>query len=583
MNNGSIKNLLQKIRTICAGFSLLEMSVVLAIMGTVMGGGLVMLRGTIDSTRYNTTIARMDIIHKTLLDYSLTFNRMPCPASLTLDPTNTNYGIEAASNSNTCVGGTPAANFTSSGGAAEGAVPTRSLKLPDEYMYDGWGKRFRYAVNPTKTAASSFPPTSGTACSDGRNLTVNDATGAARSSAALYVLMSHGATGHGGYTQSGTIFSAGSTNTDEQTNCHCNASATATTYTGTYVQKLPTASTTLTNEFDDIVSYREAWQLQTPNITLGAAATCQYVYVVDAGNNRIQYFDLSGGYAGKWGSTGSGNGQFNFKLSSSGTGGITVAPDGTVYVADTDNDRIQHFSATGTYLGQFGTYGTGDGQLNGPFGVALDSAGNIWVTEMWGIRVQKFDSSGNYLLKLGSFGTGASQFNYPACIAANGNYVYVCDHVNQRVQQFDLNGNYVTSFTFPDTPIAERPWRGLSFDSGGNFYVSNSWTGGTLKYNAAGNYVSTYAPYSGGTANGFTDSYGSVAIGASDAVWVVDYGNNRIQKFNSAGVWQLSSGGPSPHTCNTSPSGSSPACASGSGDGQFNTAVAIAITGGYSR
>jgi hypothetical protein len=61
------------------------------------------------------------------------------------------------------------------------------------------------------------------------------------------------------------------------------------------------------------------------------------VYVVDATNIRVTYFDANGTYLGHWGTAGSGNGQFNSPTS------VAVAPDGkTVYVTDTGNQRVQY-------------------------------------------------------------------------------------------------------------------------------------------------------------------------------------------------------------------------------------------------
>ena len=82
------------------------------------------------------------------------------------------------------------------------------------------------------------------------------------------------------------------------------------------------------------------------------------VYVADYDNDRIQYFTASGSYLGQWGSHGSGNGQFDYPY------GVAVAPGGDVYVADSDNNRVQYFTASGSYLGQWGTYGSGNGQFN---------------------------------------------------------------------------------------------------------------------------------------------------------------------------------------------------------------------------
>lgn len=249
-------------------FSLLELSIVLAIIGTLLAGALVIGLGALDAKRFNMTVERMDAIHKALLNYSISFNRLPCPSSLTLTDGDASYGVEAA-NQGTCTGGTPAANFSATSGTAEGGVPTRTLQLPDDYMYDAWGRRLRYAIDPVKTEDESLPvDTCGSTST--KAITVKDAAASDRSTNAVYALVSHGANGHGGYTRNGVVFNAGSTNTDEQTNCHCNSSGATTTYAPTYVAKLPTeSSASATDSFDDIATFREAWQLQSQNAGLG--------------------------------------------------------------------------------------------------------------------------------------------------------------------------------------------------------------------------------------------------------------------------------------------------------------------------
>ena len=65
------------------------------------------------------------------------------------------------------------------------------------------------------------------------------------------------------------------------------------------------------------------------------------------GNDRIQYFTATGSYLGQWGSIGSGNGQLIARRA-------LPTPGGNVYVADTCNCRIEYFTASGSYLGQWG-------------------------------------------------------------------------------------------------------------------------------------------------------------------------------------------------------------------------------------
>ena len=67
-----------------------------------------------------------------------------------------------------------------------------------------------------------------------------------------------------------------------------------------------------------------------------------------------------------------------------------MASDGSVYVLDTSNNRIQQFTSTGVFVTEWGGFGTGDGEFNGPNGVAVASDGSVYVADTWNNRIQKF-------------------------------------------------------------------------------------------------------------------------------------------------------------------------------------------------
>ena len=85
-----------------------------------------------------------------------------------------------------------------------------------------------------------------------------------------------------------------------------------------------------------------------------------------------------------WGSLGSGPGQFR------GADGVAVDRNGNVFVADTDNERIQKFDNGGTFLTTWGNAGSGLAQFNFPVGVAVDGGGHVFVAEFHNNRIQKF-------------------------------------------------------------------------------------------------------------------------------------------------------------------------------------------------
>ena len=120
-------------------------------------------------------------------------------------------------------------------------------------------------------------------------------------------------------------------------------------------------------------------------------------------------------YEGAWGKYGVSQGEFTLPE------GVAVAPNGDVYVGDWWTNRIQYFTATGSYLGQWGSPGTGNGEFDTPTDIAVAANGRVYVGDGGNARVQYFTSSGSFLGKWGSSGTAAGQFHTPRGVAVAGN------------------------------------------------------------------------------------------------------------------------------------------------------------------
>lgn len=159
---------------------------------------------------------------------------------------------------------------------------------------------------------------------------------------------------------------------------------------------------------------------------------------------------LPGGPTQRWSlQEGSGDGQFyEVQLDN----GVAIDGSGNVYISDPGNGRIQKFTGTGTFVTKWGSPGTGDGQFDSPDDVATDAGGNVYVVDRGNSRIQKFTGAGTFITKWGSPGTGNGEFRNPVGLAIDGSGdVYVADSGNNRIQEFA-----------PDaTPTMRETWGGV--------------------------------------------------------------------------------------------------------------------------
>ena len=169
------------------------------------------------------------------------------------------------------------------------------------------------------------------------------------------------------------------------------------------------------------------------------------IAVAERGNHRIQVFDSNGTFAFKFGSNGTGDGEFNQPIS------VAISPSGgRIAVADIHNHRIQVFHADGTFAFKFGSEGAGDGDMRWPASVLYSPDGTrIAVADYGNNRIQVFYSNGTFDFAFGSTGAAYGQFNTPwsAAYSPDGTRIAVADALNHRIQIFHAgNGTFDSAF-----------------------------------------------------------------------------------------------------------------------------------------
>lgn len=153
--------------------------------------------------------------------------------------------------------------------------------------------------------------------------------------------------------------------------------------------------------------------------------------VTDTGNHRLQLLTRDGQFLSSIGGFGNQLGQFNEPV------GLAVAPDGTVYVADTWNGRIQRLTPELVPAGEWHVEAWAGQSINNKPYLAADSGGRVYVTDPEGYRVLVFSGSGGYLNRFGQFGTDANSLGLPNGIAVGpDDTLWVADAGNHRVLAF---------------------------------------------------------------------------------------------------------------------------------------------------
>jgi uncharacterized protein (TIGR03663 family) len=263
------------------------------------------------------------------------------------------------------------------------------------------------------------------------------------------------------------------------------------------------------------------------------------LYVADTGNHRIQHLAADGSVLDAWGTFASldqgeaPGGTFNEPW------GIAVAPNGTVYVADTWNHRIQHFSADGRFLEMWGTFGQAESltSLWGPRDVAVDATGRVYVSDTGNKRIVVFDGDGDALGEIGETGGGplTGQLDEPVGVAVgNDGLVYIADTWNSRVQVFSESEPNVwqpqrewTLDAWLTNSLDNKPY--LDVSASGVVCASDPDGFRMLCFDSVGTFLAGWGT-PGTDLTQFALPVG-VAFDSACSLWVTDTNNNRLMHF----------------------------------------------------
>jgi DNA-binding beta-propeller fold protein YncE len=237
------------------------------------------------------------------------------------------------------------------------------------------------------------------------------------------------------------------------------------------------------------------------------------IFVADTNNGRIEKFSPSGVFITSMGTSGKGHGQFREP------NGLAVDRFDNIYVAEASNHRVQKLAPDGTLIGEWapGFYG--------PRRIAIGPDCAVYVLDQGRTRIVKFSPDGRLLTTWGSGGNGDGQFADHTSVAVDptSNKVYVADPINSRIQVFDSDGKFLAKWLVPEWG-QPAGFEDLAIDSQrGRLYASSAHMNTILVFDLQGNRTGTLTPSPPDKINGPS----ALAL-ATDKLFVLNTGSARV-------------------------------------------------------
>ena len=177
------------------------------------------------------------------------------------------------------------------------------------------------------------------------------------------------------------------------------------------------------------------------------------------------------------------------------------------------------------------------GQIGRPEGMGVDKEGHLLVADTWNDRILRCDEQGKPVAAFGRAGGGKGEMLRPRSVTTDreGN-IYVVDCWGQRIEKFSPTGKFLLAFGQQGKPFGydDAPGKfvypyGVAVDSKGFIYVSDFNNNRVHKFDAKGKFVIMWGIQ--GRQDGQFSNPAGLAIDSKDRLYVCDLGNDRVQRF----------------------------------------------------
>ena len=304
------------------------------------------------------------------------------------------------------------------------------------------------------------------------------------------------------------------------------------------------------------------------------------VYVADTANNRVRLISSSTGTISTVAGTGmagfSGDGSAATGAQLNLPGGVALDPAGNLYIADTGNNRVRKVNvstgtistvAGGTTAGNTGDFGLATSALlNGPIAVASDQHGSVFIADTGNNRIREISAYGGTMVPVAGSGTAGYSTDGTAPLAASlrspsgifvdtANNVYFSDTGNNLVREITaadalttLAGASTTAGFAGDGGLATSASLsgplGLAVDPAGDVYIADAGNNRVREINVASGVINTIAGNGGlslaasGTLSTLSglNAPRAIALDKNGNLFIAASGDNQVANITTASI-----------------------------------------------
>jgi len=256
------------------------------------------------------------------------------------------------------------------------------------------------------------------------------------------------------------------------------------------------ASPSPTVEASVVWTYSGEGEDKLANPPTAAIAPDGTIWVVDGANGRIQIINSDGSLKRVYGTEGRADGQFRFNAGPGFAGEVAFNPDGSFFIAEAGNARIQKFTSSWKFVASWSGANTPLQTFSLLIGASVDPDGNVWAADETAATISKFTPDGKFLLAIEGQDTSQHPgvFTDLGTLGFNQDGQLLVPDGRGEIQVFDLDGKYLKSIRLVDstgTPI--HAGYDVSTDSSGRIYVPDPESKSVYVYDADGNLLLTWS------------------------------------------------------------------------------------------